>query len=61
MRIDLEFKPEGHLGREYFRLGEAELTRKQGRYRQERALLMELLDQYNGLKRMIAVRFGDLE
>jgi hypothetical protein len=28
---------------EYFRLGEAELTRKRGRHRQERALVMELL------------------
>jgi hypothetical protein len=30
---------------EYFRLGEAELTRKRGRHRQERALVMELLHQ----------------
>jgi hypothetical protein len=28
---------------DYFRLGEAELTRKRGRHRQERALVMELL------------------
>jgi hypothetical protein len=44
---------------EYFRLGEAELTRKRGRHRQERALVMELLHRYSGLKqRMIAERFG---
>jgi hypothetical protein len=62
MRIDLEFKPEGHLGREYFRLGESELTRKRGRHRQERALVMELLHRYSGLKqRMIAERFGGLD
>lgn len=47
---------------EYFRLGEAELTRKRGRHRQERALVMELLHRYSGLKqRMIAERFGGLD
>ena len=33
---------------EYFRLGESELTRKRGRHRQERALVMELLHRYSG-------------
>ena len=47
---------------EYFRLGESELTRKRGRHRQERALAMELLHRYSGLKqRMIAERFGGLD
>jgi putative transposase len=47
---------------DYFRLGEAELTRKRGRHRQERALVMELLHRYSGLKqRMIAERFGGLD
>ena len=42
---------------EYFRLGEAELTRKRGRHQQERALVMELLHRYSGLQqRMIAER-----
>jgi hypothetical protein len=46
---------------DYFRLGEAELTRKRGRHRQERALVMELLHRYSGLKqRMIGARFGGL-
>jgi hypothetical protein len=44
---------------EYCRLGEAELARKRGQHRQERALVMELLYRYNGLKqRMISERFG---
>jgi hypothetical protein len=45
---------------EYFRLGEAELTGKRRRHRQERALVMELLHRYSGLKQpMIAERrFG---
>jgi hypothetical protein len=35
---------------------------RQGRHRQEQALLMELLHRYNGLKqRMIAGRLGSLE
>ena len=43
----------------YFRLGERELTRKRGRHRRERALVMELLHRYSGLKqRMIGERFG---
>jgi hypothetical protein len=47
---------------EYFRLGESELTRKRGRHRQERALVMELLHRHSGLKQgLIAERFGDLE
>jgi putative transposase len=47
---------------EYFRLGESEFTRKRGRHRQERALVMELLHRYSGLKqRMIAERFGRLD
>jgi chromosomal replication initiation ATPase DnaA len=47
---------------EYFQLGEAKFTRKRGRYRQERALVMELLHRYSGLKqRMIAERFGGLD
>lgn len=46
----------------YFRLGEADLTRKRGRHRQERALVMELLHRYSGLKqRMISERFGSLD
>ena len=46
----------------YFRVGEGELTRKRGRHRQERALLMELLHRYSGLKqRMIAERLGGLD
>ncbi|MGH7826578.1 MAG: hypothetical protein ACREQ7_15575, partial [Candidatus Binatia bacterium] len=47
---------------DYFRLGEAELTRKRGRHRQERALVMELLHRSSGLKqRMIGERFGGLD
>jgi chromosomal replication initiation ATPase DnaA len=47
---------------EYFRLGEAELTGKRRRHRQERALVMELLHRYGGLKqRRIAERFGGLD
>jgi putative transposase len=47
---------------DYFRLGEADLTRKRGRHRQERALVMELLHRYSGLKqRVIAERFGGLD
>lgn len=47
---------------DYFRLGERELTRKRGRHRQERALVMELLHRYSGLKqRMIGERFGGLD
>ena len=46
----------------YFRIGEADLTRKRGRHRQERALVMELLHRYSGLKqRMISERFGSLD
>ena len=45
----------------YFRLGEADLTRKRGQHRQERAVVMELLHRYGGLKqRMIGERFGGL-
>ena len=44
---------------DYFRLSEAELTKKRGEHRQERALVMELLHRYSGLKqRMIGERFG---
>ena len=47
---------------DYYRLGEAEITRKPGGDRQERALVMELLHRYSGLKqRMIAERFGGLD
>ena len=43
-------------------LAEADLTRKRGRHRQERALVMELLHRYSGLKqRMIGERFGGLD
>jgi chromosomal replication initiation ATPase DnaA len=43
---------------DYFRLGEADLTRKR-RHRQERAVVMELLHRYSGLEqRMIGDRFG---
>jgi putative transposase len=46
----------------YFRLAEADLIRKRGRHRQERALVMELLHRYSGLKqRMIGERFGNLD
>jgi chromosomal replication initiation ATPase DnaA len=42
--------------------GEVKLIRKRGRYRQGRALVMELLHRYSGLKqRMIAERFGGLD
>jgi hypothetical protein len=44
---------------DYFRLDEAELTRKRGWHRQERALVMELLHRYSGLKqRIIGERLG---
>jgi len=47
---------------DYFRLTEAELTRKRGQHRQKRALVMELLHRYSGLKqRMIGERFGGLD
>ena len=47
---------------DYFRLDETELTKKRGRYRQQRALVMELLHRYSGLKqRMIGERFGGLD
>jgi REP element-mobilizing transposase RayT len=47
---------------EYFQLLEADLTRKRGRHRQERALVMELLHRYSGLKqRVIGERFGGLD
>jgi hypothetical protein len=53
---------ETHPERDYFRLAEADLTRKRGRHRQERALAMELLHRYSGLKqRMISERFGRLD
>jgi hypothetical protein len=43
----------------YFRLDERDLTRKRGRHRQERALVMELLHRYSGPKqRVIGERFG---
>lgn len=46
----------------YFRLRESELTRKRGPHRQQRALVMELLHRYSGLKqRTIAERFGGLD
>jgi chromosomal replication initiation ATPase DnaA len=46
----------------YFRLDAADLTRKRGRLRQERALVIELLHRYGGLKqRMIGERFGGLD
>jgi hypothetical protein len=44
---------------DYFWFGEADLTRKRGQHRQERALVMELLHRYSGLKqRRIGARFG---
>jgi putative transposase len=47
---------------DYFRLTEADLTKKRGQHRQERALVMELLHRYSGLKqRMIGERFGGLD
>ena len=45
-----------------FGLAEADLTRKRGRHRLERALVMELLHRYSGLKqRMIGERLGNLD
>jgi hypothetical protein len=44
---------------EYSRLGEAELTRKRGRHRRERALVMELLHRYSGLKVSVVYRVPD--
>jgi hypothetical protein len=46
---------------EYFRLGEAELTGKRRRHRQERALVMELLHRYGELKVRRLERFERLE
>jgi len=47
---------------DYFRLGEADLYQEMGRHRQERALVMELLHRYSGLKqRMIVERFEGLD
>jgi chromosomal replication initiation ATPase DnaA len=47
---------------DYFRLNEADLTRKRGQHRQERALVMELLHRYSGLKqRIIGERFCGLD
>jgi hypothetical protein len=43
---------------EYFRLGEAEHTRKRARYWQERALAMELLYRYGELKVVYRVSDG---
>ena len=52
----------GSLAADYFRLNEADLTRKRGQHRQERALVMELLHRYSGLKqRIIGERFGGLD
>lgn len=50
------------LAADYFRLSEADLTKKRGQHRQERALVMELLHRYSGLKqRMIGERLGGLD
>jgi hypothetical protein len=47
---------------DYFRLGEADLTRRRGPHRQKRAVVMELLHRYSGLKqRAIGDRFGGLD
>jgi putative transposase len=47
---------------DYFRLSEAELTKRRGLHRQERALVMELLHRHSGLKqRLIGERFGGLD
>jgi REP-associated tyrosine transposase len=47
---------------DYFRLGEADLIRKRGQHRQQRALVMELLHRYSGLgQRIIGERFGGLD
>jgi chromosomal replication initiation ATPase DnaA len=47
---------------DYFRLSKADLTKKRGQHRQQRALVMELLHRYSGLKqRMIGERFGGLD
>ncbi len=44
---------------DYFRLSEKDLTEKRRRHRQERAVVIELLHRYSGLKqRMIGERFG---
>jgi len=51
----LEFKPEGHLGGDYFRLGEAELTRKQGGIgrRLELSIAVERLERFERLRLLI--------
>jgi hypothetical protein len=47
---------------DYFGLSQAQLTKKRGRHRQQRALIMELLHRYSGLKqRMIGERMGGLD
>ena len=47
---------------DYFRLEKADLIRKRGQHRQERALVMELLHRHSGLKqRMIGERLGGLD
>jgi cell division protein ZapA (FtsZ GTPase activity inhibitor) len=47
---------------DYFRVSVAELTKKRGQHRQERALVMELLHRYSGLKqRIIGEWFGGLD
>lgn len=59
-RVDAEalIKKAAH----YFRLDEGDLTRKRGRHRQERAVVMELLHRHSGLtQRMIGERFGGLD
>jgi hypothetical protein len=59
-RVDAEALIKRAAG--YFRLDERELTRKRGQQRQERAVVMELLHRYSGLKqRMIGERFGGLD
>jgi hypothetical protein len=44
---------------EYFRLCEAVLTRKRGRYRPEQAKVMGLLHRYRGLKVWVVYRVPD--
>jgi len=59
-RVDAEALIKGAAG--YFQLSETDLTRKRCRHRRERAVVMELLHRYSGLKqRMIGERFGGLD
>jgi hypothetical protein len=49
------------LSPDYFGLSETQLTKKRGHHRPQRALVMELLRRYSGLKQRMIGRFGDLD